>query len=94
MVMICPYCDMEINEKQMEAEDGCCPECGALITAGTVINEGEDEDDEDFFEDDEFNDEYGEGEFDDMDDLGGMDGDDGYGDDDEDTKKSSRRRRG
>ncbi len=44
MVMICPYCDIEINEKLIEAEDGCCPECGALITATTVIHE----DDEDF----------------------------------------------
>ena len=46
MVMICPYCDIEINEKLVEAEDGCCPECGALITASTVITE----DDEEFFE--------------------------------------------
>lgn len=55
MVMICPYCDMEINEKQMEAEDGCCPECGALITAGNVLSE-----DDDFYADDEFS---GEDEF-------------------------------
>ena len=33
MVLICPYCDIEISEKLVEAEDGCCPECGTLITA-------------------------------------------------------------
>ena len=27
----CPYCNMEVSEKLIEAEDGCCPECGALI---------------------------------------------------------------
>ncbi len=62
MVLICPYCDIELNEKMIEQEDGCCPECGAVITASTVISEDEDYDDE-------FEDEYG----DDLDDDG-----DGY----------------
>ncbi len=70
MVMICPYCDMEINEKQMEAEDGCCPECGVLITAGNVLSDGEDDD---FYDDeDEFgdNDEFAEDDdFSDFDDF-------------------------
>jgi hypothetical protein len=65
MVMICPYCDIEINEKLVEAEDGCCPECGALITASTVINEEEDEfydgDDAELGDDDGFEDELGGG---------------------------------
>lgn len=54
MVMICPYCDIEINEKLVEAEDGCCPECGALITATTVLGEEDDyyDDFEDGFDDD------------------------------------------
>ncbi len=74
MVMICPYCDIEINEKLIEAEDGCCPECGALITANTVINEEDDEYyDDDLEEDDEFgadlddDDDYDD--YDDMDDY-------------------------
>ena len=62
MVLICPYCDIELNEKMIEQEDGCCPECGVVITASTVISEDEDYDDE-------FEDEYG----DDLDDDG-----DGY----------------
>ena len=71
MVMICPYCDIEINEKLVEAEDGCCPECGALITASTVINEEDDE----FYEGDdaELDDESFEDELGATDDFGGLD---------------------
>ena len=47
MVIICPYCDIEINEKLVEAEDGCCPECGTLITAGSVVD---DEDSDDIYD--------------------------------------------
>ena len=90
MVMICPQCDSEINEKQMEAEDGCCPECGALITAGNVLNDDEDEfyDDEDEFGDDEFGDEDEFGDLDDFDEDFG----DGFEDDFDDEPKSRRRR--
>ena len=37
MVMVCPYCDMEISESGIEAEGGCCPECGAIVTASSVL---------------------------------------------------------
>ena len=53
MVLICPYCDIEINESLIEQEDGCCPECGALITASTVISEDDEDEYEDEFDDDE-----------------------------------------
>lgn len=81
MVMICPYCDIEINEKLIEAEDGCCPECGALITATTVIHEDDEDfdslDDADGDDDSSFHDDLGN------DDLGG-----GYDDiDDEEFKE-------
>ena len=46
MVMICPYCDTEINEKQMEAEDGCCPECGAVLTQSNILSDADEEDGE------------------------------------------------
>lgn len=55
MGLICPYCDAEISERAIEAEDGCCPECGAVITALDDLGE-EDFDDlenEDAFEDDD-----------------------------------------
>lgn len=69
MVIICPYCDIEINEKLVEAEDGCCPECGTLITAGSVVDGDEESDDiyEDEFGDDDLGDEFGDDEFDDLD---------------------------
>ena len=31
---ICRYCMAEVSEREIEAEDGCCPECGALLAAG------------------------------------------------------------
>ena len=34
MTTRCPYCDIEVSESAIEAEDGCCPECGALLSAG------------------------------------------------------------
>ncbi|MBO5761753.1 MAG: hypothetical protein J6S53_09455 [Lentisphaeria bacterium] len=58
MVIICPYCDIEISEKLVEAEDGCCPECGTSITARNVIEEPEEDiyakEFEDSLEDDEY----------------------------------------
>lgn len=58
MVIICPYCDIEISEKLVEAEDGCCPECGTSITARNVIEEPEEDiyakEFEDSMEDDEY----------------------------------------
>ena len=32
MGTICPYCNLEVNETEIELEDGCCPECGSVIT--------------------------------------------------------------
>lgn len=57
MVLICPYCDIEISEKLVEAEDGCCPECGTLITANSVADYDEDGDE---YEEDEFTKEFGD----------------------------------
>ena len=62
MVIICPYCDIEINEKLVEAEDGCCPECGTLITAGSIVDDEDESDDiyENEFGDDDLDDEFGD----------------------------------
>ncbi|UDQ99086.1 hypothetical protein AAEX28_03150 [Lentisphaerota bacterium WC36G] len=66
MSTVCPYCDVEVSEHQIEAEDGCCPECGAFITI-----EGEQalfDDVDSFNEDFDFDDEESEDEdFDDDD---------------------------
>lgn len=96
MVMICPYCDMEINEKQMEAEDGCCPECGAVITAGNVLSDGDDEfydEDEDAFGDeDNFGDEDENG-LSDLDEFEDEYGSDTLEDDFDEEPKPRKRRR-
>jgi hypothetical protein len=56
---ICPYCDIEVSESSIEAEDGCCPECGAALTASSLWD-GEGGDD-DFEEEDElFNEDFEE----------------------------------
>ena len=58
MVMICPYCDTEINEKQMEAEDGCCPECGAVLTQSNILSDADEEDAEGSGYDEDDEDDY------------------------------------
>ncbi|MEG1980521.1 MAG: hypothetical protein RR060_07315 [Victivallaceae bacterium] len=72
MATICPYCNIEVSEHLIEAEDGCCPECGALIGAQNDYMEddiAEYEDDgetsEGFELDDEFMDDFEDGEEDD-----------------------------
>lgn len=53
---ICPYCNIEVSEKEIEAEDGCCPECGAMLSAGSMYMDG-DIDEYDPYEDPDFMDE-------------------------------------
>lgn len=73
MTTRCPYCDIEVSESAIEAEDGCCPECGSVITAPSNFM-GED----DLELDDELGDGYGDEEDDDF-----LDDDDFYDDDDD-----------
>ncbi len=72
MATICPYCNIEVSESAIEAEDGCCPECGSVISASSSFlgedpAEFEDNLDDDIFDDlDEDEDDIFErGEFDD-----------------------------
>ena len=52
---ICRYCMAEVSEREIEAEDGCCPECGALLSAGGgYLGDEDGYDDIDELEDDEF----------------------------------------
>lgn len=46
----CPYCNIEVSESAIEAEDGCCPECGAMISAPDLVMCDDDLDDEDEFD--------------------------------------------
>ncbi len=73
MSTVCPYCDVEVNEHQIEVEDGCCPECGGFIAMGNndALFDDADQfvDDLDFDDNDSENDEDKENfEFDDEDD--------------------------
>ena len=52
----CPYCNIEVSEAAIEVEDGCCPECGAMISAPDLVmgdDELEDEDEFDYEDDQE-----------------------------------------
>ena len=73
MATICPYCNIEVSESPIEAEDGCCPECGSVISASSSFL-GEDPsefddgiNDDELFEDfdEEEDDIFERGEFDD-----------------------------
>ncbi len=50
-MLTCPYCNMEISMSALEAEDGYCPECGAVIGGTSIFedDESEDELDEEVF---------------------------------------------
>lgn len=72
MATICPYCAIEISESAIEAEDGCCPECGAILAVRSAYDDSEEAE----FEDDmgfEFDED--EDDFDDFDDDGIYDDD-------------------
>ena len=38
-----PYCTMEISLSAVEAEDGYCPECGAVITSSSIMSDKDDD---------------------------------------------------
>ncbi len=77
MATICPYCNIEVSESLIEAEDGCCPECGAVISATSSFlgddfeSEYEDEndifgdfeDDDDIFQNEDLEDDIFDDEF-------------------------------
>lgn len=41
MGTICPYCNIEVGENAIEAEDGCCPECGSIISVTSIFGDQE-----------------------------------------------------
>jgi len=70
----CPYCNVEISETSIENEDGCCPECGALLSAPD-LGMGDDNREDEFDEEDQDI-------FDDLDEDVEFQHDDGFGDED------------
>lgn len=61
MGTICPYCNIEVDETEIELDDGCCPECGSIITMSSLEDDEDGpavfEEDDDFFDSIEFDDE-------------------------------------
>ena len=53
MATTCPYCNTDVKESLIEAEDGCCPECGAQISGVRSLL---DDPDGDYFDYDDEND--------------------------------------
>ena len=65
--VVCPYCNIEVNENAIEAEDGCCPECGALLgTSDSLIGGRDDEYEDDEEREDDIFDEFDEDDEDDF----------------------------
>ena len=82
MATICPYCNIEVSESAIEAEDGCWPECGSVISASSSFL-GEDPDYDDELENDDLYDEFDDD--DDIFDRGDFD-DDAFDDEDLDEE--------
>ena len=88
MATTCPYCNVEVRESEIEAEDGCCPECGASIGALSSFLD----DPDDLEEYDEYEADIGEDVFSEMDDddndfaRADLDEDDLFLDDDLDSE--------
>lgn len=81
----CPYCDIEVSESAIEAEDGCCPECGTMLSTRSQFIDDDDYDDDldDMFDDLDEDDDYVDE--DRLNDAAFYDDDDEFGDfDDED----------
>ena len=71
MATVCPYCNIEVSESSIEAEDGCCPECGSVISATSSFlgendefDEFEPGEDQDIFDDLDDDEDFKRGAFD------------------------------
>ena len=80
-VMIkCPHCGCKVSLREVEKEEGLCPECGQPLVASSLLDDFDDDDEEldemdssDFddedYEDEDYEDEDYEDEEDDFDDF-------------------------
>ena len=55
-IIVCTYCGAEPSASSVENNDGCCPECGTLITPSTIFGSSNSSDLDNY--DDEYNDPY------------------------------------
>lgn len=37
--IICPYCECRVRTADVDDEGGVCPECGAIITPSTLVEQ-------------------------------------------------------
>jgi hypothetical protein len=51
--MLCPYCEVEITIRAIDAEDGFCPECGAAIDPSLIFSDADEDVSEDPLDDDD-----------------------------------------
>ena len=63
MATICPYCNIEVSESAIEAEDGCCPECGSVISASSSFLGEDPSEFDDGINDDELFEDFDEEEY-------------------------------
>ncbi|HJO95858.1 MAG TPA: hypothetical protein QF753_20865 [Victivallales bacterium] len=71
--IVCPYCDADVKVSLVEAEEGCCPECGSSITPSTIFGNPSDSDYDDYGDVDDYDKDF---EDDDDDLVGDFDDDD------------------
>ena len=81
MATVCPYCNMEVRESAIEAEDGCCLECGAMIGASSSFLDDPEENEDDLYYTDENDDVFSDLDDDDNNDFARADLDDEFAED-------------
>lgn len=37
--IVCPYCECRVRTADVDDEGGVCPECGAIITPSTLVEQ-------------------------------------------------------
>ena len=37
--ILCPYCECRVKTTEVDDEGGVCPECGAIITPSTLLEQ-------------------------------------------------------
>ena len=75
----CPHCECKVSLREVEKEEGCCPECGQPLLASQLLDDFDDDDEDDELDDEDLDD-YDDDDYEDEDD------EDDYDDEDEDDE--------
>jgi len=69
-IVNCGYCHADVKMSLVEAEEGCCPECGSLIiTQSTIFGRSPGGDGDEYVDDDDYNGKKDEAVYDNDDDF-------------------------